>query len=185
MTGELNSQAEHGSGDGTTAVVTQWCQHERWLHAVVLARLRTTDGVSEVLQEVYMALHQSGRVPTEPSALARWLYRVAVRQALLYRRRLHRQRRRELFYARQRHVGHDGGSEAEPLDRLLADERRKLVWQAVARLPSAEAEILLLKYSEDWTYQQLAERLGIGVEAVKARLHRARVKLRCLLDGKF
>jgi RNA polymerase sigma-70 factor (ECF subfamily) len=67
---------------------------------------------------------------------------------------------------------------ADPLAWLLADERQKLVRTALARLPARDAEILLLKYGEDWNYHEIAERLGIGHSAVEARLHRARKRLR-------
>ena len=49
---------------------------------------------------------------------------------------------------------------------------------AVKRLPRRDAEILLLKYTEDWSYRDLAERLGISESAVEARLYRARQRLR-------
>ncbi|HEY2826609.1 MAG TPA: sigma-70 family RNA polymerase sigma factor, partial [Pirellulales bacterium] len=58
------------------------------------------------------------------------------------------------------------------------DERQVLVRQALARLQSRDAEILMLKYTEDWNYRQLAERLGISHSAVETRLHRARARLR-------
>jgi len=66
----------------------------------------------------------------------------------------------------------------DALDWLLLDERRQLVRQALRRLPPRDAEILLLKYTEDWSYHQIAAHLGIGHSAVEARLHRAREKLR-------
>jgi RNA polymerase sigma-70 factor (ECF subfamily) len=53
-----------------------------------------------------------------------------------------------------------------------------MVRQALETLPPRDAEIMLLKYSEDWSYQQLAEHLGLSVSAVEARLHRARQKMR-------
>ncbi|MFH1268527.1 MAG: sigma-70 region 4 domain-containing protein, partial [Planctomycetota bacterium] len=49
---------------------------------------------------------------------------------------------------------------------------------ALERLPGRDAEILLLKYTEDWSYRELAERLGISRSAVQARLHRARKRMR-------
>ena len=61
---------------------------------------------------------------------------------------------------------------------LLADERRRLVRTALARLPRPDAEILLLKYTEDWSYADLADHLGITQSAVQARLHRARKRMR-------
>ena len=68
--------------------------------------------------------------------------------------------------------------EAEPLDWLLLDERKAYVREALQRLPPRDAEILLLKYTEDWSYRDLAGHLGISESAVEARLHRARGKLR-------
>ena len=67
---------------------------------------------------------------------------------------------------------------ADPLSWLLADERQQLVRVALERLPRRDAEILLLKYTEDWAYQQIAEHLGVGHSAVELRLHRARTRLR-------
>ena len=67
------------------------------------------------------------------------------------------------------------------LDWLLAGEQRKLVRSALRRMPRRDAEILILKYTEDWSYRQLAEHLGLSTSAVEARLHRARHKMRRLL----
>ena len=68
--------------------------------------------------------------------------------------------------------------EPEPLDWLLADERRDAVRSALERLRDQDRELLLLKYTEEWKYQQIAEHLGITETAVEARLHRARKRLR-------
>lgn len=70
---------------------------------------------------------------------------------------------------------------ADPLDWLLGDERRQMVRTALDKLPGRDAEILLMKYAEDCSYQEIANRLGIGHSAVEARLHRARGRLRTAL----
>jgi RNA polymerase sigma-70 factor (ECF subfamily) len=48
----------------------------------------------------------------------------------------------------------------------------------MARLPRRDADVLVLKYAEHWSYRQLAEHLGTTESAVEARLHRARARLR-------
>jgi RNA polymerase sigma-70 factor (ECF subfamily) len=48
-------------------------------------------------------------------------------------------------------------------------------------LNSKDAELLLLKYTEDWSYHELAAHLGISHSAVETRLHRARQRLRAEL----
>jgi len=52
-----------------------------------------------------------------------------------------------------------------------------MVRLALTRLPKRDAEILLLKYSEDWSYRELAEHLD-QPDRGAGRLHRARQKLR-------
>ena len=48
----------------------------------------------------------------------------------------------------------------------------------MGRLARRDKEILLLKYTEAWSYRQLADYLGISTSAIEARLHRARQRLR-------
>lgn len=67
---------------------------------------------------------------------------------------------------------------ADPLDWLLASERRQMVRVAVERLAPLDAEVLLLKYTENWSYDEIAKHLGVSHGAVESRLHRARQRLR-------
>jgi RNA polymerase sigma-70 factor (ECF subfamily) len=69
----------------------------------------------------------------------------------------------------------------DPLDWMLTAERCRLVRQALGRLAKRDSEILLLKYTEGWSYHQIADHLGISHSAVEARLHRARKRLRAEL----
>lgn len=170
--------------DSILAAPVDWpgvlAAHQRWLRTVVLARLRSTEGVDEVLQEVSLAVVR-GRAPlVDESKVAPWLYRLAVVQSLLYRRRCGRQRKLVSQFA-QRTPTCEHNDAGDPLLWLLADERRQLVQTALKQLPSRDAEVLLLKYTEHWSYQQIASHLGISHSAVETRLHRARARLRAEL----
>lgn len=156
-------------------------EHQRWLRTVVLARLGEPQAVDEVFQEVVAAAVGARRPLQDRAKLVPWLYRLAVRQSLLYRRRAGRRRKLVDRYAERFPPAEADGRASDPLAWLLADERRKLVRQALGQLPRRDAEILLLKYTEDWSYGQLAERLGISRSALEARLHRARSRLRTQL----
>src|SRR5262245_57190500 len=105
--------------------------NQRWLRTIVVARLRSAEGVDEVLQEVSLAVVRNRAPLLDPSKVAPWLYRLAVLQSLLYRRRCGRQRKLADRFA-QRHpvVEHDDAN-TDPLAWLLADERRRLVREAL------------------------------------------------------
>jgi RNA polymerase sigma-70 factor (ECF subfamily) len=152
--------------------------HDRWLRTVLLARLGDPLDVDDVLQNVHATAVEKGQLLRDTSNVAPWLYRVAVASALEYRRRSGRRRKLIARYAEQYPPTTRETREPDPLDWLLAEERQALVRRALATLPSREAEILLLKYTEDWTYQQIADHLDLSTSAVEARLHRARQRMR-------
>jgi RNA polymerase sigma-70 factor (ECF subfamily) len=159
-------------------------EHDRWLRTAVLARLGERQAVDEVMQDVALAALAQRTALDDASKIGPWLYRVAVRQTLLYRRRRGRQHRLFDRYAWVRGVPGNGDAEstatatADPLEWLLLDERRSLVREALGRLPPRDTLILLLKYTEDWSYHALATHLGVAESAVETRLHRARRRLR-------
>src|SRR5690606_33367818 len=108
-----------------------------------------------------------------------WLYQLAVRHCLMYRRA--QGRRRRLLARLRREVENHGQTAPDPVGWLMSAERDRLVQRALTRLATREAEILLLKYQQQWSYQQMAEHLGISEAAVESRLHRARQRLRTIL----
>lgn len=153
-------------------------EHGRWLRTVIGARLGEPQAVEEVMQEVSLAAVEQRWPLTDPAKVAPWLYRLAVTQSLLYRRKLGRRRKLANRYAERFRPTEEDSREQDPLGWLLAEERRGQIRQAMARLRRRDAEMLLLKYTEGWSYRQLGEHLGISESAVEARLHRARKRLR-------
>jgi RNA polymerase sigma-70 factor (ECF subfamily) len=153
-------------------------EHDRWLRTVVAARLGEAGAVDEVMQEVALAAIRQKAPISDASKVAPWLYRLAVMQTLMYRRKTGRRRKLTQRYADRFQPTERDTRVAEPLDWMLADERQALVRKALAGIPKRDAEILLLKYTEDWNYKQIATHMGISESAVEARLHRARKRMR-------
>jgi len=153
-------------------------RHERWLRTVVCARLGEPQAIDEVMQEVALAAVRQKAPLSDPEKAAPWLYRLAVRQTLLYRRKQGRRRKLIDRYAERFQPTEADKGHPDPLRWLLAEERAARVREAMSRLARRDAEILMLKYNEDWSYLALAEHLGISHSAVEARLHRARQRLR-------
>ncbi|MEM8946857.1 MAG: sigma-70 family RNA polymerase sigma factor [Planctomycetota bacterium] len=167
---------QHQSRQVERALVEQaLVDHQRWLTTVVRARGVESHAVDDLMQEISTAAIENASKLRDTAKVAPWLYRIAVTAALQHRRRMGRKRRLVERFAETRH---EANADTDPLDWLLADERQQLVRRALGTLSSRDAEILLLKHTEDWSYRQLAQHLGISQSAVDARLHRARAKMR-------
>ncbi len=182
----MNSIKTVGQQEALFAPDVDWsealAENGRWLRTVIYARVGERQAVDEILQEVSLAAVRQQASLEDRSKVAPWLYRTAVIQALLYRRKVGRQRKLSDRYAEKTHPTELDARQIDPLLWLLADERRQFVRQALAMLSRRDREILLLKYTEDWSYRQLADHLGISESAVQARLHRARKRMRDLME---
>ena len=156
-------------------------QHRPWLRKVLRCRVGDQHAVDDLLQEISLAvIRQSSReapaVPSDPERVAPWLYRLAVRQSINFHRRSGRKS------AAKPMAQIDSFAEnTEPLDWMLAEEERNATQQAMKQLRAQDREILLLKYTENWSYRQLARHLGVKERTVEYRLMRARQNLRNLL----
>jgi RNA polymerase sigma-70 factor, ECF subfamily len=70
----------------------------------------------------------------------------------------------------------------EQEDEFASANTRLAVEQALARLEAGDRRVLRLRYGADLTQADVARRLGVPVGTVKVRLHRARGRLRTLLE---
>jgi RNA polymerase sigma-70 factor (ECF subfamily) len=154
--------------------------HEHWLRKVIQARTGERQAVDEVFQQVALAAVEQRAPLADASKAPAWLHRLAVVCSARFRRKLGRGRRAMAAVAE--HKRHESNGHAPDLLTWLAgQERQEKTRQAMARLAGRDAEVLLLKYGERWSYRQIAERLGITEKAVDTRLVRARERLRAEL----
>ena len=68
-------------------------EHGHWLRTVICARLGEPQAIDEVMQEVSLAAVRQHAPLSDPAKVGAWLYRLAVRQSLLYRRKQGRRRK--------------------------------------------------------------------------------------------
>lgn len=57
------------------------------------------------------------------------------------------------------------------------------LWRAIHRLPPEDAELVVLKHIEGWTYEELSKALGLPRGTVMSRLYAARQRLLASLSG--
>ena len=163
-----------------------FAEHFGWLRSVVAARIGEPQAVDDVMQEVAKAAVVSGqRAPlADQSKVAPWLYRIAVRQALLYRRSCGRRRRLVRNFAERTDPHESDNRVPDPLSWMLAQERSAQFRDAMDEMPDRDREVLMLKYEHGWSYREIADHLDISMSAVETRLHRARKRLRDKLAHK-
>lgn len=71
----------------------------------------------------------------------------------------------------------------DPELKLLNEDRRRVLLDALAALPAEDRSFVVLHYFQGLTFREIAETCGGQTSTVKVRVHRARGKLRNALSG--
>jgi len=133
--------------------------------------------VDDMVQEVFLAALTKCRKFRGESALATWLTVIALNKCRTHRRGLI-SRWRTLRRASQRPAKLESAADAA----AVADDTLAQVRQAIAKLAARDREVIVLHYLEDRGINEMTELLGIKTNAVEVRLHRARQRLKKLLE---
>lgn len=147
------------------------------VYSVALGMLKDPERAEDQLHDVLLTAHQSLGNLRDPSKLASWLHSMT------------RNRVMELMRRDQRLRGalqQSGGTMTAvvPVSELLEKESwMRRMEDAFTHLPEPFRVILAMKYTNDYSCQQIAEVLDISVSAVKSRLFEARKLLRKMTEA--
>lgn len=148
---------------------TLYERHHRMVWSVCHRYLRDPQDAEDLMQEVFVRAYRGLQDFEGRSSLRTWLYRIAVNSC---HNEFRRRRRRPALVERPLEELTaqliEGGRTADPVPEAGR------VLEAMATLAEADRQILILRELEGLRYDEIAQRLALGVSATKMRLHRAR-----------
>jgi len=119
------------------------------------------------------------------ASFSTWLFRVTANEALMLMRSRRRHRARfveGLEWEELATLPAMNDTEADPDLGVSAKQRDERVRDALGELPQDYRDVVIAHYHMDLGLQEIADRLAITESAVRSRLHRARSRLRTLLE---
>jgi RNA polymerase sigma factor (sigma-70 family) len=158
-----------GSSDPRTELLTRvFVRFQRSLLRYLRALLVRREDAEEVAQETYVRLIGAASLEQSEAHVRAFMFRAATN--LAYDR--FRQRR-----ARGPHGDAELAElqdEAQPAERVVAIEQAvAIVERALLELPVRCRQVFLLRTSHEWSYEEIAERLGVSKRTVEREMHAA------------
>lgn len=148
-----------------------------------LGRLVGEAEAEDVAQEVFMKINRSLDSFRGESRISTWIYRIATNTAMdHFRKPSIRQT------SQQEHSAADDGvlsyEDAAPLHDtlLIRKDMNKCIRGLVNGLPENYRAVLVLADLEGFTNAEIVDVLGLSLDTVKIRLHRARLQLKKAMD---
>lgn len=166
------------AGEAMSGFEDLYRKHYRRVYSICLRMTGNVAEAEDLTQEVFIQLHRKLGSFRGESAFTTWLHRLTVNQVLMHFRK--RSVRSEL-------TTEDGempdsvdpdtvNPEAMPIvDRISLEN-------AIAQLPRGYRTIFVLHDVEGYEHEEIAKLLGCSAGTSKSQLHKARLKLRRLLQ---
>lgn len=159
-------------------------RHQERVTRVVFSILKDPMDTEEVTQDVFLTVFEKIDRFRGDSSFSTWIHRVAVNAALMHKRRDKSAADVPLddvlpAFEENGHIAVDVADwSAQASDPALQEETRAVIQAAVDHLDEKYQTVFLLRDVQEFSTEETANILEMGVPAVKSRLHRARLSLR-------
>jgi len=144
----------------------------RGLRGFLHKMLANQHNVDDVVQDVWIEVFRSLKSLNDPDAFRAWLYRAA--------------RNRAYWLLRKQRVSISSIDEIDP---VAADEEPEFsaadaqaLHGALGQLGPEHREVLLLRFMEDLSYEEISAVVGCHVGTVRSRIHNAKQQLRIIIQ---
>lgn len=152
-------------------------QHAARLYNVALRMLGNGADAEDAVQDTFLAAHKRLDSFRGEAALGTWLYRLAVNQCLdRLRSRAGREQLATDSLDEPTRVWQPAARADRPVERMDLKS-------AIARLPEGSRSVFVLHDVEGLEHREIGTLLGISEGTSKSQLHKARLRLREMLQG--
>lgn len=168
-------------------------RYKDYVYRVAYMTLRNSDDAEEATQETFMdVLRGLRRYEVDGSArFETWVYRVTVNRckSRLRKKRLPSadwdeldERLEHTEVEGERSSGAMTGQvDGDPEHLAMSQEDKVRLWAAVNQLSDVHRDVVLMRYGQEFSYEEIADALEINIGTVKSRLFNAHKKLQEIL----
>ena len=132
----------------------------------------------DLLQEVFISVFRNLRNYSGQGSFRAWLFKIAHYRCIEFYRR---KKPNQCLDDTPEVESTTGSSE----ELLCANQQSHQIVSAMQHLPVAQKAVVELKFFGQFTFDEIAQQLGISVNTAKSRLYSALAKLKILLEVEY
>ncbi|ANF98678.1 RNA polymerase subunit sigma [Paenibacillus bovis] len=150
--------------------------YKDYIYRTVLLLVNRSEDTADVVSEVYMALFRSLHNYDSGKPFQKWLNGLIVAQTSNWNRKLWRRFRLNLrtsAYQEKEQMTHTSADTP-----VIRQESERELLNLVQQLPSKLRSVIIMRYYQEYSFQEVADVLDIPLGTAKSRHHQAIAKLR-------
>jgi RNA polymerase sigma-70 factor (ECF subfamily) len=169
---QLVARTQHGD-ESAFGILVQ--KHQLRIARLAQRILPYERDIEDVTQEIFLRAYRGLNRFRGESTFGTWLTRICINYCAKYRRR---------WLPEQVSLEESNLAESlsnpkiiQPDIQIEQEERDQQIQKAILSLPSKYRTVVILRYFEDYSYEQIAQILGCSPSTVRTRLFRAHARL--------
>ena len=160
-------------------------RYRKSVYYTLLKMVRNEEDAEDLTQEAFAKAFASIQNFDAQYSFSTWLFRIATNNCIDFIRK-------KKLQTLSIHAGNESGTSSgisdvkdedmNPNERMLSDQRKKIVHEAVEKLSPRYKQLIELRFFQELSYEEIAETLELPLGTVKAQLHRAKDLLNQMMN---
>jgi len=145
-------------------------RYQGQIYSLILHMLHDSEQARDLTQETFVKAWEALPSFRQGHRFFSWIYRIALNLAINRARK------------RYRTVSLSGAMQVQGEDHQENRDDAAHIEMAIAQLKADHRVVIILKYYQGMSYEEIAEAIGISTKRVRSRLFEARVRLKDILE---
>lgn len=147
-------------------------KYKNQLYATILRMTKNPQDAQDLVQEAFIKVYRNLDKYDASGSFSGWLYRVAINHCM------------DEFRKKSNTTIHVEVDETKVVNRehpevvFLKKEKSRQLERLISTLPEDERLIILLRYVNEISYEEIGEVMDVPLSTVRNKLHRAKIKMR-------
>ncbi len=158
------------------------------LYHLLLKMVQSKEDAEDLMIETFEKVFRKIHSYKTDYAFSTWLFRIATNHGIDYIRSKQQNKYDNIYIDKIYEYDNDfqksviiAEKSLNPEESIVSSQEKKIVKEVVQKLPPDYRRIVVLRYFEDYSYSEIAEKLDLPIGTVKARLFRSRELLQSIL----
>jgi len=150
------------------------------LYFLLLKMVNSKEDAEDLMIETFEKAFRKIHTYKPVYAFSTWLFRIATNHGIDFLRTSEK-RNNEIYIDSDFDYDNDfqksiviKESSMNPEEKIVSNQKKNLIKSIIQKLPPDYRRVVVLRYFEEYSYNEIAEKLDLPLGTVKARLHRSR-----------
>lgn len=160
-------------------------EHKDLVFKIALSFVPFYAEAEDISQEVFIEVFKSIHTFRGDSKLSSWIYKITINKSLNFVKKNNKYFKN---CSLEMYVDYEPQNEREtnnPLQALYRKEQRKIITEALNKLPERQRISFTLSKIDGFSYQEISQIMSISVSSVESLIHRAKLTLQKLLANYY